>query len=162
MRNIKFIVFHCSATREGQSVTAAEIDRWHRQRGFAKIGYQRFVRLNGMIETGRSDEEIGAGVAGWNANSIHICYAGGLAVDGVTPKDTRTPQQKTALRQLALDYHRLYPDAKICGHRDMSPDADHDGVVEPQEWLKACPSFDVHAWLDEIGIGEAALVGPAK
>jgi hypothetical protein len=29
------------------------------------------------------------------------------------------------------------------GHRDWSPDLDHDGKVEPHEWLKMCPCFDV-------------------
>ena len=28
------------------------------------------------------------------------------------------------------------------GHRDLSPDTDGDGHVEPEEWLKFCPCFD--------------------
>jgi len=35
---------------------------------------------------------------------------------------------------------------RICGHRDLSPDADGDGTVEPREWTKTCPGFDVSTW----------------
>jgi N-acetylmuramoyl-L-alanine amidase len=31
---------------------------------------------------------------------------------------------------------------EIVGHRDLSPDLDGDGIVEPQEWIKQCPCFD--------------------
>jgi N-acetyl-anhydromuramyl-L-alanine amidase AmpD len=36
------------------------------------------------------------------------------------------------------------PDVKvrIVGHRDLSPDLDKDGVVEPHEWVKLCPCFN--------------------
>ena len=32
------IIIHCSATRAGQDFTAADIDLWHRARGFRSIG----------------------------------------------------------------------------------------------------------------------------
>ena len=35
----------------------------------------------------------------------------------------------------------------ILGHRDFSPDRNGNGHVEPFEWLKECPGFDVEAWL---------------
>ncbi len=47
------IIIHCSATRAGQDFTAADIDRWHRQRGFRSIGYHFVIRLDGTIEPGR-------------------------------------------------------------------------------------------------------------
>jgi N-acetylmuramoyl-L-alanine amidase len=31
---------------------------------------------------------------------------------------------------------------RITGHRDLSPDIDKDGVVEPNEWVKQCPCFN--------------------
>ena len=46
------IIIHCSATRAGQDFTAADIDRWHRQRGFRSIGYHFVVRLDGTVEPG--------------------------------------------------------------------------------------------------------------
>lgn len=47
------IIIHCSATRAGQDFTAADIDRWHRARGFRSIGYHFVIRLDGTIEPGR-------------------------------------------------------------------------------------------------------------
>lgn len=37
-RIIKEIIIHCSATKEDKDYTVADIDRWHRARGFKKIG----------------------------------------------------------------------------------------------------------------------------
>lgn len=129
-------------------ITAADIDRMHKQRGFAKIGYHRFVRLDGTIERGRDDEIPGAHVQGHNSYTIGICYAGGVDAKGKA-KDTRTQAQKASLRRLVDEYLAKYPGAKVVGHRDLSPDKDGDGVVERHEWLKDCPSFDVKAWLAE-------------
>ncbi len=157
-RKITLIVFHCSAARPKQAATqtAADIDRMHRkERGWRKIGYQRFVRFDGMDERGRTDDEIGAGVFGFNKQAIHVCYAGGLDADGKAA-DTRSEYQKARLAEIAREYARKYPGAKMCGHRDLSPDLDGDGEVERHEWLKDCPCFDVKDWLVAIGLGDRA------
>lgn len=151
MRVIKKIVIHCAATREGQAITAADITRMHRVRGFRTIGYHYFLRLDGTREIGRPLEQAGAHVEGHNADSIGICYAGGVDAQGKA-KDTRTPAQRAALRELIVELKGRFPHARICGHRDLSPDTDRDGKVEPHEWLKQCPSFDVAAWLQEEGL----------
>lgn len=144
MRKIKYIVLHCSATKEGQPVSVRDIDRWHRQRGFRKIGYHYVILLDGTIRKGRDISEIGAHVAGSNANSIGICYIGGLDAAG-QPKDTRTEEQKAALFFLLQQLREQYPKAVICGHRDFSPDRNGNGIIEPWEWMKACPCFDAVA-----------------
>lgn len=146
MREITHIVIHCSATKEGQDVTIEEIAKWHRARGFKRVGYHYVIRLDGRVENGRGLQEVGAHVQGHNANSIGICYVGGLDAKG-KPKDTRTEAQRKALRDLVKGLVCQYPNAIVCGHRDLSPDKDGDGVVEPHEWLKACPCFDVGAEL---------------
>ena len=142
MRKINLIVVHCSATPEGRDVTAADINKMHIARGFKKIGYHYVVRLDGTVETGRKENEIGAHAKGYNANSIGVCYVGGLSSDGKTPKDTRTPAQKSALKKLLHTLKQRYPDARIVGHRDLSPDTNHNGKVDKWEWIKACPCFD--------------------
>lgn len=142
MRKINLIVVHCSATPEGRDVTAADINKMHIARGFKKIGYHYVIRLDGTVETGRKENEIGAHAKGYNANSIGVCYVGGLASDGKTPKDTRTPAQKSALKKLLHTLKQRYPDARIVGHRDLSPDTNHNGKVDKWEWIKACPCFD--------------------
>lgn len=142
MRKINLIVVHCSATPEGRDVTAADINKMHIARGFKKIGYHYVVRLDGTVEMGRKENEIGAHAKGYNANSIGVCYVGGLASDGKTPKDTRTPAQKSALKKLLHTLKQRYPDARIVGHRDLSPDTNHNRKVDKWEWIKACPCFD--------------------
>lgn len=142
MRQINLIVVHCSATPEGRDVTAADINKMHIARGFKKIGYHYVIRLDGTVETGRKENEVGAHAKGYNANSIGVCYVGGLASDGKTPKDTRTAAQKSALKKLLHTLKQRYPDARIVGHRDLSPDTNHNGKVDKWEWIKACPCFD--------------------
>lgn len=79
----------------------------------------------------------------YNAHSIGICYEGGLDVQGC-PADTRTPEQCSALRLLVHQLlKRFRNNIRICGHRDLSPDRNGDGVVEPEEWVKECPCFEV-------------------
>ncbi len=40
-----------------------------------------------------------------------------------------------------------YPGVPVVGHRDLSPDLNGDGTVEPSEWTKTCPGFTVADWL---------------
>ena len=131
MRTINKIIVHCSATPEGRVVTVKDIDDWHKQRGFAKIGYHYVIYLDGTIHMGRKEEEIGAHCLGYNANSIGVCYIGGLAKDGETPKDTRTEAQKESLLTLLKKLKARYPKAGIYGHRNFAN--------------KACPCFDAKA-----------------
>ena len=128
MRKINKIIVHCSATPEGRDYTVADIDRWHRQRGFKCIGYHYVIYRDGSVHTGRPLEQIGAHCTGQNTGSIGICYIGGCAADGKTPKDTRTDAQKLALSVLVHDLATRYK-AKVYGHREFAN--------------KACPSFDV-------------------
>ena len=126
-----YIVIHCTATPEGRDIGAKEVDRMHRQRGFNGIGYHYVIRLDGTVEKGRPEDAIGAHVEGLNARSIGIAYVGGVDANDINKaEDTRTPQQKAALRALLTTLRARYPNAKIIGHRD------HPGVK------KACPCFD--------------------
>lgn len=149
MKTIDAIVIHCSATRAGQDVHAADIDKWHKERGFAMIGYNYIVDLDGTIEVGRPLTRDGAhcntsGLSGspYNKHSIGICYIGGLDSRG-KPADTRTPAQKIALEKLVHELMDKYPIKEVIGHRDASPDKNGDGKITSNEWIKMCPCFDV-------------------
>ena len=149
MKTIDAIVIHCSATRANQDVRAADIDKWHKERGFACIGYNYVVDLDGTVETGRPLTRDGAhcntaGLSGvsYNKHSIGICYVGGLDADG-NAADTRTPEQKKALAELVYKLMDQYPIVEVIGHRDASPDKNGNGVIEQNEWIKQCPCFDV-------------------
>lgn len=146
--DIDSIIIHCSATC-GQDLRAKDIDRMHRARGFSQIGYNYVIDLDGMIEEGRPLTVDGAhcntkgfSSKSYNKHSIGICYVGGLDANG-KPADTRTPAQKASLRQLIDKLCKEYPIIELLGHRDTSPDLDDSGEVEPAEYIKACPCFDV-------------------
>ena len=121
MRMITLIVLHCSAVRPDQTSSVAQIDTWHRDRGFKfGVGYHYVVRRNGEIEAGRPEWLVGAHCVNHNKYSIGVCYEGGLNARG-QPADTRTPEQKAALRRLLEILHRHYPKAVIVGHHDLNP-----------------------------------------
>lgn len=140
-RKVHTAVVHCTATPEGKEFTRAQINSMHVARGFQGIGYHYLVHLDGRIEAGRPEGQIGAHVAGHNKDTIGLSYVGGVDANG-KPKDTRTEAQKQGIRTLLTDIHSRYKLKAIKGHRDFSPDKDHDGVVEPSEWIKFCPCFD--------------------
>ncbi len=154
MAELKYLVLHCTATAEGREVTSNEIRAWHTNpvskggRGWKQVGYTDMFHLNGKTErlvqnnedANVDSWEITNGATGYNTISRHVVYVGGVAKDGKTPKDTRTPAQLRALEAYVKDFHRRFPKVKIVGHNQLA--------------AKACPSFDVRAWLKSIGINQ--------
>ncbi|MFZ7224328.1 N-acetylmuramoyl-L-alanine amidase [Avibacterium avium] len=161
------IVVHCSATQNGKPLrnktqsAAQVIDSWHAKRGFKRnpintqhfnphlphIGYHFAIDTDGTVETGRAEGETGAHVKGHNLHSIGICLVGGITKDKRNHGEY-TEKQWQALHKLLRELEAKYPHARICGHRDLSPDLNGDGTISPNEWLKSCPCFDVWEWLD--------------
>lgn len=151
---MKYLVLHCTATPEGREVMSDEIRHWHTDpvknggRGWKQVGYTDLIHLDGRVErlvANNEDAEVDPwevtnGAAGYNSVSRHVVYAGGLAKDDKTAKDTRTAAQLKAMTDYVRNFHERFPQIKIVGHRDLP------GVN------KACPSFDVKAWLESIGI----------
>lgn len=142
------IVVHCSATGPKADIGRREITQWHLKRGFVTIGYHYVIRRDGTIENGRRESEIGAHVSGHNSNSIGVCMVGGVDALG-KPSDNFTKAQYDTLRVLLGQLKSRYEKAKILGHRDLSPDLNGDGKITPNEYMKACPSFDVASWLSK-------------
>jgi len=140
------IVVHCAATKAGQDIGAAEIRTWHLARGFEDIGYAVVIRRSGALELGRPIGAVGAHVKGRNHDTVGVCLVGGLDELG-QPENNYTPGQWAALAITIRFLRNVYPSAEVCGHRDLSPDTNADGKVTPDEWLKACPCFDVRAWV---------------
>lgn len=129
MRPITEIIIHCSATRQGVDWRAADIDRWHKERGWKSIGYHFVVDLDGHIEDGRPIAQVGAHCLGHNKSSIGICYIGGIDHRG-HPADTRTTAQRVALESLVRSLTDKYH-CPTYGHRDFAN--------------KSCPCFDARA-----------------
>lgn len=126
------------------------------------IGYHSVIDVTGKAYEGRGSGEVGAHAAMFNAHSIGICLVGGAERDG-----RYTPAQWESLAMLVQTWaaalriplqtpRRMYKAtapgynvvAGVCGHRDLSPDKNGNGLAEPFEWLKTCPGFDVRAWLE--------------
>lgn len=135
-RRVNEIIVHCTATPEGRWYDVIDIRRWHRQQGWSDVGYHYIVLRDGTLQEGRPVNQVGAHCQGHNSHSIGVCYIGGVATDGVTPKDTRTQAQRDALRALMVELRRIYPSARIYGHRDFA--------------RKACPSFDARSEYKDI------------
>lgn len=127
MRRIDLIVIHCSATPNGRPHTAADIDAWHKARGFTGIGYHKVIYVDGSVHDGRRIEQIGAHASGYNAYSIGICMIG---------TDKFTLRQWESLKSLVDELQDKYAvdSAYIAGHRDL-PDVH-----------KSCPGFSVAEW----------------
>ncbi len=130
MYEVKYLIIHCSATRCNRDYTAEQLLRDHKARGFRTVGYHFYVRRSGIITQHRRLLEVGAHCRPWNRCSIGICYEGGLDAEG-HPADTRTQEQYEQLLLLLMKLKKLFPDARIRGHRDM-----------PGSIPKACPCFD--------------------
>ena len=131
MREFLEIIVHSTATPKGMNATASDIDRWHRAKGYACIGYHFVILRDGTIQRGRRIENVGAHCNGNNTNTIGVAYVGGLNEDKQSA-DTRTGAQKIALNVLLADLVKQYPTIKkISGHRDYCN--------------TACPSFDARA-----------------
>jgi N-acetylmuramoyl-L-alanine amidase len=152
------------------------INAWHAARGFKRalpgrvafnpalpsIGYHYVIDLDGTILAGRHPDEVPAQAAGFNAHALGICLVGGAERVG-----RFTPAQWASLGRLVpwlLSTYALPAAAPtrvddesaemgyrvvggVCGHRDLSPDTNKNHRVDPQEWVKTCPGFDVSAWL---------------
>lgn len=129
LNSVKYIVIHCTDTPAGRDVSAAQVDAWHKERGWEGIGYHYLVRLDGTVEQGRPLTKVGAHVYGYNRVSVGVCYVGGRDRQGRCA-DTRTPEQVAALRQLVSQLKERFPAAKVVGHRDLCR-------------VKECPCFNV-------------------
>lgn len=133
MREIKYIVLHCTAGPKNQKTEDIKA-YWKNSLGWKSPGYHHLINADGTIENIHPIEQPSNGVAGYNSHSIHISYKGGAK------GDDRTPEQIQAQIQLVSKYRKMFPAAEIKGHRDFP------GVT------KACPSFDVKSWLTCVGL----------
>ncbi len=131
----QYLVVHCAATRPSQDISAEDIDRWHKEKGFDKIGYHYFIKRNGNIENGRLESETGAHAYGYNSKSLGICLAGGVTEDDITVSENNfTKEQFESLDRLVEQIENTYLGIKVIGHNEIS--------------TKDCPGFNVQEWLN--------------
>lgn len=126
-RHVHTVWLHCSAASR-TTISAADIDLWHRQRGWSEIGYHYFIRSTGLCEQGRSIERTGAHVKGHNTGSIGIC------LNGLHESDF-TEAQFDTLRGLCHQINEAYGgEIRFRGHREVA--------------AKLCPVFDYKSVLE--------------
>lgn len=137
MRKIDTIIIHCAATKPSMDIGLDEIDRWHRQRGWKGIGYHYVIRRGGALEKGRDNAEIGAHATGHNKTSLGICLVGGIDERGRSDANYTEGQWKS-LEILVRELQKAYgiPNENIIGHNQVA--------------AKACPCFDVPAWVKDV------------
>ena len=131
-RKIDYIVIHCSATSRGAKVEAIQ-NYWRNTLKWAAPGYHVLIEENGTRHYLQPFDKLTNGVRGFNQNSIHISYIGGVDASGKAI-DNRTEAQKASILiaiKEAMEYAvKGGTKPVIQGHRDF------EGVT------KACPSFN--------------------
>ena len=149
MQNISLITVHYTATYEDQDWRAADIRKWHLDRGWRDIGYHLVIRLDGTVEPGRPMHQVGAHVAGRNSGNIGICYVGGLKRETGTSvgHNTMTKAQEASLIGAIRALQEKHPNAQVVGHRDLA--------------ATMCPGFDVPAWWARVNATAAPKEKPA-
>lgn len=122
MRKIDYIIVHCTASPADW--TKEDLERCFELNGWHSSGYHFAVLQNGCIAHLLPEHKIANGAKGYNANSIHVAYVGGMR-----GKDTRTDAQKRGLLAILGRLKLTYPAAKIISHHDIN-------------LSKSCPNFD--------------------
>ncbi len=123
--NWREIVVHY-ADFDDPNLTAATVDVWHRQAGYIargsnplkNIGYNRFIRADGTIELGRSEDVIGCHCKGHNETALGVCLAGSDRVEWYP-----TREQYIALEAVCRDWMARYgiPLGSIVRHGQFYP-----------------------------------------
>lgn len=157
MRFIKRIVLHSTSGWNNQSTQSIK-NYWKNDLGWKQVGYHKLISDDGTIENLAPLSTVTNGVAGYNSDSVHICYKGGL-VEIKNGKyiygDTRSQAQKEAFAYAISDVlfelakYQDVTEVRIVGHRDLSPDLNKNDITEEREWVKVCPTFNA---MEEYGI----------
>lgn len=148
MRRINRIFVHCTASSQ-KTTTEASLRAEFKKKGWHNSGYHLVVKPDGNIIRMLEDEKVSNGVKGYNSTAINVAYIGGIDDKGKAI-DNRTAEQKAALFDILVKLKQKYRSAIIMGHRDISPDLNHNGVVDPWERIKECPCFDAMVEYEDI------------
>jgi N-acetylmuramoyl-L-alanine amidase len=138
VRNVKYLVIHCTATPQKTTVESIQ-NYWRTKLKWISPGYHYIIEANGNVNHLQPLEKPSNGVAGYNSVSINIAYIGGIDKNGF-PSDNRTEKQIEQMIIILKKLVKIYPDVIIQGHRDF-PNVKKD-----------CPCFDVKKWIYGLGI----------
>lgn len=100
-------------TPPATTLTSSDIDRRDRQKGYRGIGYHYVIRRDGVVETGRPEEQTSMHDPMGNARQcIAVCLIGGVDEQG-NPVDNFTPEQNHALGLLAEELKARYGEMSL-------------------------------------------------
>lgn len=111
MKTIEGIVLHHSGVKVLQSVEI--IHNYHKNKGWAGIGYHFYVRKDGSVYRGRPENMAGAHCPGVNSISLGIC------AEGDFEQEIMDDVQKNAIVELIKDIKLRYNIKWIKGHREI-------------------------------------------
>lgn len=112
--NPREIIIHHA---EASNCSVEDIHAWHKNNGWAGIGYHYFVRKDGSIYKGRPDNAIGAHCLGNNTNTLGVCF------EGAYNNEIMPTEQLNAGRELIAYLKNEYLITEVGKHKDyMSTD----------------------------------------
>lgn len=139
-------ILHCAAVPAGWAEkrtglqAAKEIDRWHRDKGWAGIGYHFLVMPDASVVTCRPLNKVGAHTLGQNAGSVGILLVESALIERIeaSPLHHFTPGQVSAVKGLLAGLDAACGGLSVSGHNA------HDRH-------RLCPGFRVRSvdWLPE-------------
>ena len=109
--NPTIIILHHA---ESSSCTVQDIHSWHKNQGWAGIGYHYFIRKNGEIFKGREDNWVGSHCLNHNQNSLGICF------EGAYNKEKMGQAQIKAGKELVAYLKAKYKISKVYKHKDLN------------------------------------------
>lgn len=111
MKTIEGIVLHHSGVKVLQSVEI--IHNYHKNKGWAGIGYHFYVRKDGSVYRGRPENMAGAHCPGVNSISLGIC------AESDFEQEIMNDVQKNAIVELIKNIKSRYNIQWIKGHREI-------------------------------------------
>jgi N-acetylmuramoyl-L-alanine amidase len=133
-RNIRRLVFHCTATRQDATVSAIQ-RYWKERLGWSAPGYHIIIKPDGSWTQLQDFNRPSNGVAGINSTTINISYIGGIDSKGKA-FDNRTKEQKETLEVIWRHFKSKLPRMTFHGHYEFTN--------------KRCPSFNVEQWIKTL------------
>jgi len=109
--NPSAIVLH---NADASSCSVQDIHSWHRNQGWAGIGYHYFIRKNGEVYKGREDNWVGSHCLGHNQDTIGICF------EGKYNEETMPQTQINAGIELVSYLKSNYGISKVYKHKDLN------------------------------------------